>query len=164
MQEDPDTRNVISQKRGLIIFVLISFFTFLIDQLTKHLFFSDIYAGRAIVGNVLQFVLHTNYGMSFNIPIPRLIILGITFLVLISILYVMYKKKVHHTATWLGLALVFGGAIGNMSDRILFSYVRDWLLLFGRSAINLADISILIGIALYLFSQEHHHQESKEAA
>ncbi len=55
----------------------------------------------------------------------------------------------------LGLALVIGGAIGNLIDRALYGYVVDFLLFHYRDwsypAFNLADSAISLGVALILF-------------
>ena len=55
----------------------------------------------------------------------------------------------------LGLALVLGGAIGNLIDRILYGYVIDFILFYYHEwsypAFNIADSAITCGVALILF-------------
>jgi len=55
----------------------------------------------------------------------------------------------------LGLALVLGGAIGNLIDRILYGYVVDFILFYYHEwsypAFNIADSAITCGVALILF-------------
>ena len=55
----------------------------------------------------------------------------------------------------LGLALVLGGAIGNLIDRILYGYVVDFILFYYHQwsypAFNIADTAISCGVALILF-------------
>lgn len=55
----------------------------------------------------------------------------------------------------LALALVLGGAIGNVIDRLTHGYVIDFLLFYYREwsypAFNLADSAITCGVALILF-------------
>ena len=54
-----------------------------------------------------------------------------------------------------GLALVLGGAIGNVIDRSLYGYVVDFILFHYRSwsypAFNIADSAIVVGVGLILF-------------
>ena len=38
------------------------------------------------------------------------------------------------------------GAVGNLADRIINGFTTDYILLFGHSAINLADLLIIFGI------------------
>lgn len=55
----------------------------------------------------------------------------------------------------LGLALLLGGAIGNLIDRVLYGYVVDFILVYygewSYPAFNLADSAITCGVALVLF-------------
>ena len=152
------------QKSRYILFLAVAVFALGIDQLTKYIFFSEKFADKKIIGDIVRFVVHHNYGISFNIPIPRSIILIITGTILFGILYILQRKQKISHMTIFAIALIFGGALGNMLDRIFLSYVRDWLLLFGRSAINFADISILTGITLYLFSDAHVTKDHRENA
>jgi signal peptidase II len=55
----------------------------------------------------------------------------------------------------LALALVIGGAIGNLIDRLLYGYVVDFVLLYWRDwsypAFNVADSAITLGVAGLLY-------------
>jgi signal peptidase II len=55
----------------------------------------------------------------------------------------------------LALALVLGGAIGNLIDRVLYGYVVDFVLLYWRGwsypAFNVADAAITLGVAGLLY-------------
>jgi len=55
----------------------------------------------------------------------------------------------------LGLALVLGGAIGNIIDRVLYGYVIDFLLFYYKDwsypAFNIADSAITCGVVLILY-------------
>jgi len=55
----------------------------------------------------------------------------------------------------LGLALVLGGAVGNIIDRALYGYVIDFLLLhyhdWSYPAFNIADSAITCGVILILY-------------
>jgi signal peptidase II len=55
----------------------------------------------------------------------------------------------------LGLALLLGGAIGNLIDRVIYGYVVDFILLYygewAYPAFNVADSAITCGVALVLF-------------
>ena len=60
-----------------------------------------------------------------------------------------------HATLALGLALVLGGAIGNLVDRALYGYVVDFLLFYYEQwsypAFNVADSAITCGVVLILF-------------
>lgn len=59
------------------------------------------------------------------------------------------------TVLALGLALLLGGAIGNLIDRVVHGYVVDFILMYYREwsypAFNIADSAITCGVALVLF-------------
>jgi len=162
MQENPYTRTVISLPARIAVFLFVSITVLTLDITTKRIFFTEAFSGQPIIEGVLDFILHYNEGISFNIPIPKEIILFMTAFVLAGVLYLIFRNKNLRPLTLVGLALIFGGAIGNAYDRITLSFVRDWLLLFARSAINLADASIMLGMLLFLFSAKDQEVDKKE--
>jgi signal peptidase II len=72
--------------------------------------------------------------------------------VLISIWLVRLPTGLRWQAA--GLALVLGGAVGNLVDRVLYGYVIDFLDIYYRSwhwpAFNVADAAITIGAVILL--------------
>ena len=53
--------------------------------------------------------------------------------------------------TWgarIGLALIVGGALGNLADRLRLGYVVDFIHVRGWPVFNVADIAVVIGMAL----------------
>lgn len=59
------------------------------------------------------------------------------------------------SSTGIGLALILGGAIGNLWDRLATGHVTDFLLFYiGQyqwPAFNLADSAIVVGAGLLVF-------------
>ena len=64
------------------------------------------------------------------------------------------RLKQHETLMAVALALVLGGAIGNLIDRVAYGYVIDFLDVYYQDwhwpAFNIADSAICIGVALML--------------
>jgi signal peptidase II len=65
---------------------------------------------------------------------------------------VIWLKRLKPNETWLAvaLALVLGGALGNLVDRVLFGHVIDFILVHWQNrwhfpAFNLADSAITVG-------------------
>lgn len=101
---------------------------------------------------LLTTVQHRNHGLIFNVPAPIWLILGVSAVVFILVLVFFYRK----IAQWpiaLALGLLLGGALGNGYDRVVFGFVRDWILLFERSAFNIADMAIGTGLLILLISR-----------
>ncbi len=121
----------------------------LIDLITKSILFNNAAIGtpRWFRG-LIALVVHKNTGVSFDIPLPLPLIVLIT----IGVLGYFWNRFRHMDSPTrmqaIALGLLTGGALGNFIDRLWLGYVRDWLLLFGRSAINLADVSVLLGLLL----------------
>lgn len=124
-----------------------------LDQYTKARWLAspEEPAGFWYLGGWIQSVAHQNYGITFNLPLPNALTLLIT---LIALLWVIresrqaLQRQSLSEAVFLGC--IIGGALGNAYDRLVLHFVRDWLLLWFRSAINLADVSILMGALGYL--------------
>jgi signal peptidase II len=65
------------------------------------------------------------------------------------------KRHAHEKRMALALALVLGGALGNVIDRVVLGYVVDFLYFHYRSfawpAFNVADSAISVGAALLIW-------------
>ncbi|MCK5120521.1 MAG: signal peptidase II [Methylococcales bacterium] len=66
----------------------------------------------------------------------------------------LYRLKKHETLLAIALALVLGGAIGNLIDRLAYGYVIDFLDVYYQSwhwpAFNVADMAISLGVFLMI--------------
>lgn len=78
---------------------------------------------------------------------------GITVIAVIVITYLVVKNHAENLFC-LGLALVLGGAIGNLYDRLTLGYVVDFLYFHINElywpAFNVADSAICVGVGLLL--------------
>jgi len=52
---------------------------------------------------------------------------------------------------WLGYGLLVGGCVSNLSDRIIFGYVRDFIDLKIWLIFNLADVALSAGFLMIIF-------------
>lgn len=88
---------------------------------------------------------------------------------LVSIGIVVWMKRLPTTQLWLAiaLALILGGALGNLWDRLTLGYVVDFIeLYYGRwswPAFNVADSAISVGAVLLVIdsfrSQRQRHEQ-----
>jgi signal peptidase II len=85
--------------------------------------------------------------------IAVLVLFSIVALVIVSAL--LWRNSHSMSTTGIGLALILGGALGNLWDRLLSGRVVDFLLFYiGRyqwPAFNVADSAIVIGAGLLVF-------------
>lgn len=119
------------------------------DQLSKYFFIQDRYSGWPWPG-FFEFTSHRNYGLIANLAVPQPIILAVTLAVVLVILQRIFISKEERTPNeGVALALVLGGALGNLIDRLRLGYVDDWAMFFGISIVNFADAAIAFGLLWY---------------
>lgn len=76
--------------------------------------------------------------------------------VVISIILITWMQRLASHERWaaIGLALVLGGAVGNLVDRLIHGHVIDFLLFYYQQwswpAFNVADMAITIGVSILL--------------
>ena len=130
----------------------------LLDQLTKELVRSgmDMYSSINILGSLLRFTYVENSGIAFGISVAQALPIFTILSVLASviILVYLYKERDNALLSRVGLALIFGGAIGNIIDRVLFGRVVDFIDVgFGVHRFyifNVADSAVTVGVPIYL--------------
>src|SRR5438105_9827945 len=85
--------------------------------------------------------------------IATLVVFSVVSLLIISAL--LWKNSHSMSTTGIGLALILGGAVGNLWDRLVSGHVVDFLLFYiGQyqwPAFNVADSAIVIGAGLLVF-------------
>jgi signal peptidase II len=133
--------------------VLVLMLVLALDQLTKHLVQHSIAPGeqvRFLPG--VQLVNTRNHGVAFGLEASsRLIVTILVGLALLALL-VYFATHVSRPLVWLPTGLLLGGALGNLLDRVRSGSVVDFVKLpLGWPPFNLADASIVLGVALLLF-------------
>ena len=132
-------------------YFLIALLIVLADQVTK--FLARVYIGTFDTIKVLPFLQLVSvrnegaaFGMFSGLGNPVFIVVSLVAITVVFFLLLTSKED-----RW-GLALILGGAAGNLIDRIVFKKVTDFIDLFaGRfhwPAFNVADSAICIGIGL----------------
>ncbi|MNK60739.1 Lipoprotein signal peptidase [compost metagenome] len=139
-----------------MIYYLIAFIVFLIDQGTKYIIATKLQLHEQIpvIGDFFVITSHRNTGAAFGIlENKRWFFIVITVIVVLAIVW--YLQRIKNSSNKLlptALALVLGGAIGNFLDRALTGEVVDFLMLnFGSYTFpifNIADSCIVVGVAL----------------
>lgn len=162
-------------QRGQLAWLLLSVLAFVLDQLSKLYFDSSLmlYQQIVIIPDYFSWTLAYNTGAAFSFLAneagwQRWLFAGIA-LVVSAVLVVWLKRlKSHETLLAVALALVLGGAIGNLFDRVVYGHVIDFILVHWQNrwyfpAFNLADCAITGG-ALLLALDMFKPQKTSEAA
>ena len=131
----------------LIIFILIA------DQLSKLYIINNFYYGEsiAIIDNILHITYVKNTGAAFGILKGKSeIFILITIVIITSLLYYRFKCTEKEIFMDMALALIIGGAIGNLIDRIRLKYVVDFIDLRVWPVFNIADSAVVVGAFLLI--------------
>jgi len=138
----------------------LTFAVVVLDQATKFLVtrFIDLYE-RVEVLPILDFTLLHNTGAAFSILAgasgwQRWFFIGLAAIVSVVLVVWLFRLPRGQRMLSLSLALILGGALGNLIDRVRFGYVVDFIHFhWGSSyfpAFNIADSCITIGAALLI--------------
>ncbi len=132
---------------------IIAVFAIIADQLTKYLVVEnfELYEVKDFIPHVMSLKYTQNRGAAFSmLSDNRWVFMVLSFLSMAIIIYLLIKEYRRHTILNVSLAMVLGGGIGNMIDRIRLEYVVDFFRLdFVDFAIfNVADCFITVGAVL----------------
>ena len=88
--------------------------------------------------------------------------------VVVSVVLVMWIKRLEEHEKWLAiaLALILGGAIGNVIDRVWLGYVVDFIQVYYQQwywpAFNVADSAISIGVAMIIIDSIREYRAERK--
>jgi signal peptidase II len=131
-----------------------------LDQLTKWLVAGrlELHEMRPIIDGLLSLSHVRNRGAAFGIlsdadlPYQAVLFSVLSLVALAAIAVYAMRLPVTARLPQLALALVLGGAIGNLIDRLRHGYVVDFVHVYWRQYqwpdFNVADSAISIGVAL----------------
>jgi signal peptidase II len=135
----------------------------LADQISKALIlkYLPLHHSIPVIAGIFDITHILNPGGAFGLMADRSVVVRtIVFLFISSmavglILYFYHKTPRTHKFLATGFALIFGGAIGNLIDRVRFGTVVDFLDFYiGRHhwpAFNIADSAITVGILIFIY-------------
>ena len=139
--------------------LLISAIVLVLDVYTKHLVQQAFQYGEHLqVSGFFDLVRYHNEGAAFSFLATeggwqRFFFSAIAFIASVVMIYLL-RKHSEQKVFCLALALVLGGALGNLYDRLTLGYVVDFLFFhigqYYWPAFNLADSAITGGVALLL--------------
>ena len=151
-------------KKSKLMFWLIVILVLIVDRITKELAPGIPAEGIEIIPGVIGLRYAENKGAAFSMlsGAPRL--LGVLSLALIVGGFVWLRKKNFTTFQLVGLALMAGGAAGNMFDRLIRGYVPDMIetLFITFPVFNAADSCLVIGCMLLIISLLFRKQDWKD--
>jgi len=139
-----------------------------LDQVSKWWVMQSmaLYESVSVLGSFFRLTYIHNPGAVFGLRLGSVYVhLALAAVALVFVCVLLWRLPADAKWPAVGLALVLGGAVGNMIDRVLFGVVIDFLDFgFGDTRwwiFNLADSWVSVGTVLLLFT--YGHQASDEA-
>lgn len=150
-------------RANLMPWLGIAFIVILLDQLSKLTITTLFQHGEERrITSFFNLVLAYNEGAAFSFLSnqggwQRYLFTGIAVVAVVFIITMLRKHAGQRMFCW-ALALIMGGAIGNVIDRLAYGHVIDFLdfhwAAFGHfPAFNIADSAITIGAFLFIFDE-----------
>jgi signal peptidase II len=150
-------KNILKERFFFILAIIIA----LIDLISKHQIFNKFLLGSYYysINQYFNLTAVKNYGVSFGMfnktPIALIILINIILVSYIVYLMLNVTNKKHNVIIFkIGLAMILGGAVGNIIDRIINGYVRDFFDFHYKAyhwpAFNVADIAVCLGVMIVI--------------
>ena len=142
----------------------------IIDQIIKYFISAYLQpvGSVSVIDNIFSLTYVENKGVAFGMfSDMRWIFVALTLILLVIIIFYMFKKRPKDKFFYVCAALIIGGGIGNLIDRIFYGYVIDYLSLsFFPPVCNFADYCITAGtimLVIYLLFFSDILDSSKKA-
>jgi signal peptidase II len=180
--------------------LFVSFIVLIIDQTSKllvkgfsipflHIQHLGLQYGQKnpLLGNLLNITFVENPGIAFGISFGeefKLLITIFTIVTTIALIYYLYRSRKKNLGTRIAIALIIGGALGNLVDRVFYGFmygyapilygkVVDFLELrifnllvlngkVGNYIFNLADVAVTFGVFALIFFYAKQRRDYKK--
>jgi signal peptidase II len=158
-------------------YLVIALVVVLLDRWTKHIVTQRIslYSHIQVIPGFFQLTHTENTGAAFSLfadstaPWKTGLLIAFSGIALLVVSVLLWKNHHAHVVTGIGLALIMGGALGNLWDRLARGRVVDFLLFYFKRyqwpVFNLADSAIVVGAGLLvveiLFHKSGGHEGSR---
>jgi signal peptidase II len=165
-----EERKIVSVKQKFF-FLPISILVLLLDQLAKRWIMNSMFYGdsKSIIGEIVKFTYIRNpnsvFGINFGGP---LISTSLTVIAFVFVIFLFFNSD--NRFSLVSLSLIIGGALGNLTDRILYMEVIDFIQVGAKGwywpTFNVADSFVTIGLILiiiyFVFIDTSHNTKPEE--
>jgi len=152
-------------------YFVVSLAVLLLDQWTKGLITRsfEVHQSTPVVANLFDLTYVRNSGAAFGLfasvdsSVKAIVLNSVAVLVFLVVSAYALRSSHKSIRLQLGFALILGGAVGNLLDRVRFGYVVDFLdfSISGHHwpAFNVADSAICIGVGLLFLDMLRAEEE-----
>ena len=133
------------------------------DQWTKSWAESTLIARPPmnIIGEIVRFTYTRNSGVAFGLGAGHRFPFYLFSIAAVLVILIMFaRQRSHSLLRQVSLALILGGALGNLVDRLTTGEVVDFILIGWRQwywpVFNVADSAVSIGVVLFALTWMRH--------
>ena len=144
----------------MVTTIIISIILLCIDQISKLLVVNLLTKTDSItmIKNFFYLTYINNDGAAFSILVgKRIFLILVAIAIIIMLIHYIKKNNIQNKLEIVSLALIIGGSLGNLMDRVVRGYVIDFLdfkiFNYNFPIFNLADTFIVIGVILLLLKE-----------
>lgn len=126
----------------------------LVDQAAKFAVVRTMHIGQSIplVGDWLKLTFTENPGMAFGITFgPKGLVTGLALIATILISFYLYRLRDHYAPYRYSLALILGGAIGNIIDRLFYGVLYEYGSFFTGRVVDFIHVDLWRGYVQEVF-------------
>jgi signal peptidase II len=146
--------------QGRLPYLFIVVVTLILDRWTKAWIQRrfDLHESASVIDGFFNITYVQNTGVAFGIlssissPAKSVLLSAFTAFAAVVVITYSVRSPAQNRLLQVALALILGGALGNLFDRLSYGYVIDFLEFYAGSyhwpAFNIADSAITIGVAL----------------
>jgi signal peptidase II len=152
-------------------YIAVSLLVLILDQWTKGIVTRnfDVHQSRNVIAGFFDLTYVQNSGAAFGLfasvdsSLKAIILNSVAILVFLIVSGYALRTSHRSVRLQLGFALILGGAVGNLMDRVRFGYVVDFLdfSISGHHwpAFNVADAAICVGVGLLFLDMLRGEEE-----
>lgn len=145
--------------------LLIAVVVILLDQLVKYNVQTQMMPGMSIpvIDNIFHITYVLNPGAAFGIMEHQTsFFIAVALAMVVAVIYFYPRLPVGCRLLRVGIGLHVGGAAGNVIDRVKTGYVVDFLDFRVWPVFNIADMAIVGGVALIVYSTLYFGKEGEK--
>jgi signal peptidase II len=162
MQKDTHTRSVKTTKLSIYFLLIPLTCIVLLDEWLKARSLSALPQEASITQpGIIDFAVHKNFGLAFDLPFRLEFVIAISILIGLALMRTAWKNRMARPDITFSCLVIILGALGNLYDRLAYGFTVDYVIFFGRSAINFSDAVIVLGVVSLLLLSSRKKQFDK---